>query len=82
MGALAKLASQHDLSPMLDDAVRPTPRHKIVDVCGAFVVAELSVEQKQFGGLGLSELRELKQLRNENRKLRSLVADLTLARQA
>ncbi len=37
--------------------------------------------QKQFGGLGLSELRELKQLRHENRKLRSLVADLTLARQ-
>ena len=29
-------------------------------------------------GLGLSELRELRQLREENRKLKTLVADLTL----
>ncbi len=34
--------------------------------------------KKRYGGLGISELRELRQLREENRKLKSLVADLTL----
>ena len=34
--------------------------------------------KKKYGGLGLSELRELRQLREENRKLKGLVADLTL----
>lgn len=33
---------------------------------------------KKYGGLGVSELRELRQLREENRKLKGLVADLTL----
>jgi hypothetical protein len=30
------------------------------------------------GGLGLNEVRELRQLREENRKLKGIVADLTL----
>ena len=34
--------------------------------------------QKQYGGMGISELRELRQLREENRKLKGLVADLSL----
>ena len=34
--------------------------------------------KKQFGGLGVAELRELRQLREENRKLKQLVADLSL----
>jgi putative transposase len=34
--------------------------------------------KKKYGGLGVSELRELRQLREENRKLKGLVADLTL----
>jgi putative transposase len=34
--------------------------------------------KKKFGGLGVSELRELRQLREENGKLKRLVADLTL----
>jgi putative transposase len=34
--------------------------------------------KKQFGGLGVPELRELRQLREENRRLKGLVADLTL----
>lgn len=32
-------------------------------------------------GLGVSELRELRQIREENRKLKGLVADLTLDKQ-
>ena len=34
--------------------------------------------KRRYAGLGLNELRELRQLREENRKLKSLVADLSL----
>jgi putative transposase len=34
--------------------------------------------KRRFAGLGVSELRELRQLREENQKLKTLVADLTL----
>ena len=36
--------------------------------------------KKKFGGLGVPELRELRQLREENRKLKQVVADLSLDR--
>lgn len=36
--------------------------------------------KKKYGGLGVPELRELRQLRDENRKLKGIVADLTLDR--
>lgn len=34
--------------------------------------------KKKYGGLGVSELRRLKQLEEENRKLKQLVGDLSL----
>ena len=34
--------------------------------------------QAFYGGLGLNEVRELRLLREENRKLKGIVADLTL----
>lgn len=34
--------------------------------------------KKQFAGMGVTKLRKLRQLEEENRKLKSLVADLTL----
>lgn len=34
--------------------------------------------KKKYGGLGTSELRRLKQLDEENRRLKRLVADLSL----
>ena len=34
--------------------------------------------QKHYGGMGVAELRELRQLREETRKLTTLVADLSL----
>jgi putative transposase len=34
--------------------------------------------KKKYGGLGVSELRELKAIREENRRLKALVADLSL----
>ncbi len=34
--------------------------------------------KRRYGGLGVSELRELKVIREENRRLKTLVADLSL----
>lgn len=34
--------------------------------------------KKQYGGMGVGEIRRLKQLEEENRKLNQLVADLSL----
>lgn len=36
--------------------------------------------KKKFGALGTPEVRELRELRDENRKLKQLVADLSLDR--
>jgi hypothetical protein len=36
--------------------------------------------RRRFGGLGTPEIRELRQLREENAKLKSIVADLSLDR--
>ena len=37
--------------------------------------------KKKYGGLGVSELRRLKQLEEENRQLKRMVADLSLDKQ-
>jgi putative transposase len=37
--------------------------------------------KKQFAGLGVAEIRRLKQLEEENQRLKRLVADLTLDKQ-
>lgn len=37
--------------------------------------------KRRFGGLGIPEVRRLKQLEEENRRLKQLVADLTLDKQ-
>jgi putative transposase len=37
--------------------------------------------KKKYAGMGVSELRRLKQLDDENRRLKRLVADLTLDKQ-
>ena len=49
-------------------------------VCREMGVSEQTFYRwkRKYGGLGISELRRLKQLEDENRKLKQLVADLTL----
>jgi len=37
--------------------------------------------KRQYSGVGVSELRELRQLREENSRLKRLVADLSMDRQ-
>ena len=53
------------------------------DTCGrragsAVSEATFYVWKKKYGKLGVSELREVRQLRDENAPLKRLVADLTL----
>lgn len=52
----------------------------IEDVCRKMGITDATFYnwRKKFGGLGPSELRRLRQLEEENRKLKQLVADLSL----
>jgi putative transposase len=52
----------------------------VSEICRDLGVSEPTFYRwkKKFGGLGVSELRELRQLQEENGKLKRLVADLTL----
>ena len=54
---------------------RPVP-----DVCRQMGVSEATfyVWKKKYGHLGVTELRRLRQLEDENNRLKRLVADLTL----
>ena len=54
----------------------------VVEVCREHGISQQSfyLWKKKYAGLGLSELRELRQLREENNKLKRLVADLSLDR--
>jgi putative transposase len=53
---------------------------KVSDVCREMGISQQAFYswKRRFAGLGLTALRELRQLREENRKLKTLVADLTL----
>ncbi len=53
---------------------------KAGDICREMGVSQQAFYswKRRYAGLGLNELRELRQLREENRKLKALVADLTL----
>ena len=52
----------------------------VADLCRKIGISEQSFYRwkKLYGGLQPSEARELKQLRDENTKLKRLVADLSL----
>ena len=52
----------------------------VVELCRQHGISEQTFYRwkKRFGDLGTGEVRELRQLREENRKLKQVVADLTL----
>jgi putative transposase len=56
---------------------------KVADICRKLGVSQASFYtwRKQYAGLGVQELRELRSLREENNRLKRLVADLALDRQ-
>lgn len=55
----------------------------VEEVCRKLGISEATFYnwKKKYGGLGVPELRRLKQLEEENSKLRQIVADLTLDKQ-
>ena len=57
-------------------------RARVADICREHGISEATfyIWKKKYPGLALSELRELRQLREENGKLKRLVADLSLDR--
>jgi putative transposase len=54
----------------------------VVEICRKHGLSQQTfyLWKKKYAGLGLNELRELRQLRDENAKLKRLVADLSLDR--
>ena len=52
----------------------------VLDVCRKLGISEQTFYRwkKKYEGMGVAELRRLRQLEDENRRLKSLVADLTL----
>ncbi len=57
---------------------------KVGDVCREHGISDATYYRwkAQYGGLQVSELRRLRQLEDENRKLKQIVADLTLDNRA
>lgn len=53
---------------------------RVEEICQKMGISDATFYtwRKKFGGLGVSELRRLRQLEEENRKLKQLVADLSL----
>jgi putative transposase len=56
---------------------------RVKEVCRKMDISEATFYnwKKKFGGLGVAELRRLKQLEDENRRLKRMVADLSLDKQ-
>ena len=69
--------SEEQITYALRQAESGTP---VSDVCRQLGISEATfyVWKKKFAHLGLSELRRLRQLEEENARLKGLVADLTL----
>ena len=61
----------------LQQAEAGTP---VVEICRKMGIAEQTFYRwkKRYGDLGVSEIRRLKQLEDENQRLKRVVADLTL----
>ena len=69
--------SEEQIALALRQAESGTP---VVDICRRMGVTEQSFYRwkRKFAGMGVAELRRLKELERENHKLKQLVADLTL----
>ena len=69
--------SEEQIAYALRQADGGTP---LGDVCRQLGVSEATFYawKKKYGRFGVSEMREMRQLRDENARLKRLVADLTL----
>ncbi len=55
----------------------------IAEICRKMGISEATFYnwKKKYGGMGISEFRQLRQLQEENSKLKQIVADLSLDKQ-
>jgi putative transposase len=69
--------TEEQIAMALRQAEAGTP---VAEICRKLQVTEATFYRwkKKFGGLGVPELRELRQLREENGRLKRLVADLSV----
>ncbi len=69
--------TEEQIAYVLRQAEAGTP---VADVCRGLGIAEATfyVWKKKYGQLGVSELRKLRVLEEENARLKRVVADLTL----
>jgi putative transposase len=74
---MKKRFTEEQITLALRQAEAGTP---VAEICRKLQVTEQTFYRwkKKYGGLGTPEIRELRQLRDENKKLKQLVADLTL----
>ncbi len=72
-----KRFTEEQIAFTLRQAEAGTP---VEDICRKLGVSEATFYRwkKKFGGMGIAELRRLRQLEEENQKLKQLVADLSL----
>ena len=72
-----KRHTEEQIAYALRQAEGGTP---VADVCRQLGVSEASfyLWKKKYGKLGMTEIREMRQLRDENARLKRLVAELTL----
>jgi putative transposase len=72
-----KMFSEEQIALALREAEAGTP---VTEVCRKMGVSEQSFYRwkRKYMGMGVAELRRLKQLEEENRKLKKIVADLTV----
>ena len=56
---------------------------RVAEVCRKMGISDATFYtwKKKYGGMGVVELRKMKQLEEENRQLKKLVADLSLDKQ-
>jgi len=69
--------TEEQITYALRQAESGTP---VADVCRQLGISEATfyIWKKKYANLGVTELRELRQLKEENARLKHLVADLTL----
>jgi len=75
-----KRYTEEQIAYALRQAEGGTP---VAELCRKLGVSEQSFYRwkRKYAGMGVAELRRLKQLEQENRKLKQIVADLTLDKQ-
>lgn len=72
--------TEEQIAYALRQAEAGTP---VSDVCRQMGIAEATyyIWRKKYANLGVAELRQLRQLQDENARLKRVVADLTLDKQ-